>query len=71
MVAWETDVLEALDPAILKDTEQWPQFTLKNVKVFSQITGKSISLLAAHELNSLRVEGMLDEVDRDYSDLGK
>lgn len=65
----EENVIQPLGPSAKDDQSQWPEFTLKNVKVTSP-TGTLVSLLSAHDNAPLRVEGTLDTVDRDYAHLG-
>ena len=67
----EGDFLKPLDPAIREDTDAWPEFVLKNVKVVSQRTGEPASLLAAHGKNLVRVEGVLEEIDDDIAHLSR
>lgn len=65
MTLHEGDVLAPLDPSIRGDTDQWPEFALNHVKVFSQATREPLSLLAAHAGCFVVVEGILEEVDRE------
>lgn len=67
----ETDVLSSLNPSIQNDSDQWPEFVLKNVKVISPETNKPASLLVAHGEYPLRVEGSLEEVDPEDLGIGR
>ena len=67
----EGDFLKPLDPAIRVDTDAWPEFVLKNVKVVSQKTGEPANLLAAHGRFLVRVEGVLEEVDNEIAHLSR
>ncbi|KAL9123356.1 MAG: hypothetical protein Q9187_000083 [Circinaria calcarea] len=64
-------VLEPLERSICDDSTQWPEFSLKNVRVLSEATGGFVSLLAAHQAFSVRVEGILEEIDPAYLALVK
>ena len=69
MVLLEGDVLAPLDASIRGNTDQWPEFSLANVRVVSQETGQPVSLLAAHGGFRVRVEGVLEEVDEENRSL--
>lgn len=64
----EETVLEFKDPSI-KDWDDWPTYSLRKVKVFSQKTGEPASLLTAHKDHSVRVLGQLDTIDAEQSHL--
>lgn len=68
MTVSEEAVLEFKDPSI-KDWDDWPTYTLRKVKVFSQKTGEPGSLLTAHKDHRVRVLGQLDTIDADQSHL--
>ena len=65
MVLLEGDVLTPLDASIREDTDQWPEFSLANVRIVSQETEEPVSLLAAHGGFRVRVEGVLEEIDEE------
>ena len=65
MALLEEDVLEAKDPRI-KDSDEWPSYTLKKTKVLSQVTGEPVSLFAANTDHPVRVLGILDSVNPIY-----
>ena len=67
----ETDLLKALSPAQQADPDDWPQFSLKNVKVTSQSTGERVSLLDAHQGFPVRVEGTLDDILSEHTTLSE
>ena len=70
MVLHEGHVLLPLDASIRADTDRWPEFALNNVKILSQQTREPVSLLGAHARSLVVVEGLLEEVDEENSDLG-
>lgn len=57
------------DPSLI-NTDTWPIFALKKVKVVSQDTGQPVSLLAAQKNNPVRVTGQLLEVEDDLQHRG-
>ena len=59
-ILYESDVLEDLDLSVRDDSDRWPEFALKHVRVFSQITGQMVSLFTCHNDSFLCVEGLLD-----------
>lgn len=63
-------VLEPLESSVRDDSTQWPEFSLKNIKVLSEATGGFVSLLTAHQGFPIRVEGILEEVDPAHLALG-
>lgn len=65
MAILEEDVLEAKDPKI-KDSDNWPSYTLKRVKVLSQKTGDPVSLFAANIDNPVQVFGILEPLNPSY-----
>ena len=67
----EGDFLKPLDPAIQEDSDAWPEFVLKNVKVVSQKTGEPANLLAAHGKFLVRVEGVLEKIDDEHAHLSR
>ena len=71
MAVHEGLVLKAVDESIRDDTDQWPEFSIKNVNVTSQATGELISLLGAHKSSPVCVQGTLEEVDPSHFDLGE
>lgn len=60
----------ALEPNQRDDTDQWPEFGLKNTRVITQTTGELVNLLMAHAGLPIRVEGILEEVDATHRHLG-
>ena len=71
MLIPEVKVLCPKDSAIQGDSDSWPEFGLTKVKITSKETGDLVSLLAAHKNYPVKVEGVLDEVDRDQLHLGR
>ena len=69
MAILEEDVLEAKDPKI-KDSDNWPSYTLKRTKVLSQVTGEPVSLFAANTDHPVQVLGILDPVNPVYKKNG-
>ena len=69
MAVPEEDVLEAKDPDI-KDTDEWPSFSLRKVNVVSMRSGEITSLLDAHQDNPVKVSGQLETMDKDKLSLG-
>ena len=57
------------DPALI-NSDDWPIFALKKVKVVSQQTGELVSLLSAHKDNPVKVTGQLLEIDDVNQHLG-
>lgn len=64
MVVIEEDLLRPKDASI-KNSDNWPTYTLRRAKCFSK-DGNPASLLSAHTNNALRVVGSLDTVDKEY-----
>ena len=64
MVIPEEDLLRPKDPSI-KDSDDWPTYTLRRVKCSSK-DGSPASLLSAQTNNTLDVVGSLDTVDSEY-----
>ena len=62
MALSEEQILEAKDPRI-KDSDNWPSYTLKRTKVLSRKTGDPSSLLEANIDNPVQVFGILDDLD--------
>ena len=62
MAMSEDEVLEAKDPKI-KDSDDWPSYTLKRTKVISQKTGDPVSLFEASIDNPVQVSGVLGVLD--------
>lgn len=69
MLITEDAILKPKDPR-LKNSDDWPNFLLKNVNITNQQTGQQVSLLSAHKGNPVRVTGQLDEVEDEYRSLG-
>ena len=65
MAILENEILEARNPKI-KDSDNWPSYTLKRTKVLSQTTGEPVSLFAANTNNPVQVLGTLETVDPAY-----
>lgn len=61
MVFSEVALLRARDPSIV-NSDDWPVFPLKRVKIFSNSTGLPVSLFAAHQGHAIRVIGYLDKI---------
>ena len=72
-MAWtEEQVLIPLPPERRDvDTDNWPEFTLKHCKILSQKSGDQVSLLTANPGHLVRVEGQLEQVDRELQGLGE
>jgi hypothetical protein len=66
----EERVLRVLDP-VPDDVNEWPDFALKDAKIFYQGKGRYASLLEASEGTPLCVVGVLTSVEDDQLDLGK
>ena len=62
MALSEEQILEAKDPRI-KDSDNWPSYTLKRTKVLSRKTGDPSSLLEANIDNPVQIFGILDDLD--------
>ena len=69
MAVLEEDVLMAKDPS-LRNSDEWPTFSLKKISITSQKTGELCSLLAAHKAHPVTVSGKLEKVDSDLLPLG-
>ena len=69
MAVLEEDVLIAKDPD-LRNSDEWPTFSLKKISITSQKTGELCSLLAAHKAHPVTVSGKLEKVDSDLLPLG-
>ncbi len=54
----------ARDPSI-KNSDDWPVYPLKKVKIVSESTGLPVSLFTAHQGHPIRVLGYLDRIDGD------
>lgn len=61
MVVSEVTLLRARDPSIT-NSDDWPVFPLKRVKIVSHSTGLPVSLFTAHQGHAIRVVGYLDKV---------
>lgn len=61
MVVSEITLLRARDPSIT-NSDDWPVFPLKRVKIVSHSTGLPVSLFTAHQGHAIRVVGYLDKV---------
>ena len=61
----EHDVLKPKDHRI-KDSDDWPSYTLKKTKIFSQTTRELCSLFAANTDHPVNVLGTLETVDPAY-----
>ena len=66
----EEDVLQPRKSNDL-NSDDWPEFKLKQVKITSYETGQDVSLLSAHHGNPIKVSGKLDTVDSHLMHLGK
>jgi len=65
----EERVLKPLDP-VPEDVNDWPDFSLRDVKVFYQGKGRYASLLESSEDTPLCIVGILTPVDEEQQDLG-
>ena len=65
----EERVLKSLDP-VPEDSNVWPDFQLREVKVFYQGKGRYADLLEASEENPLCVVGELMPLDDEQEQLG-
>ena len=70
MVVKEEQLLEPRNPS-LQNPDEWPSFSIKNIRVTSQKTGKDVSLLLAHPENVVNVSGKLDQIDDEFLHLGR
>jgi hypothetical protein len=70
MVLTEDQVLHPLDPASSADSDSWPEFALRDVRVLTQDGRRLTSLFSAHPTQRVVVEAALDKVDRDLRHLG-
>ena len=68
MAIAEENILKPKNSAI-QDFNDWPTYTLRRVKCFSE-DGALVSLLSAHTDNALRIVGALDTVNSELSDNG-
>ena len=66
----EQDFLQSLTPALREATDQWPEFSIKDVRIASQVTNRPISLLSARVGHAVRVAGRLEEIDPAHMHLG-
>ena len=66
----EQNFIQPLAPGLREATDLWPEFSLRDVRITSQLSGKPISLLSAHVNNPVQVEGILEEVDPAHEHLG-
>jgi len=64
MAVSEEDILHARDSRI-EDSDEWPLYTLRKVKVLSKETGEPVSLLSAHNDHPVTVLGTLEAVNSD------
>lgn len=64
----EVSVLKPKDPSI-EDWDDWPTYSLKNIKVIDQVTGLPVSLFTAHKSHPVKVIGHLEAIDDDQSHL--
>lgn len=64
----EESVLKPKDPSI-ENWDDWPTYSLKNIKVFDQVTGLPVSLFTAHKSHPVKVIGHLEAIDDDQSHL--
>lgn len=69
MTVSEESVLEPKDPSI-ENCDDWPIYSLKNIKVHDKLTGLPVSLLTAHKSHPVKVIGHLETVDEDKLHLG-
>ncbi|KAL8830734.1 MAG: hypothetical protein Q9191_001264 [Dirinaria sp. TL-2023a] len=66
MIVPETKLLWPKDPRIT-DSDDWPSYVLRKVKVLSKATGEPVSLLAAHDGHPVKVSGTLEAVEDEHS----
>lgn len=66
----EDRVLQPLDPPS-EDVNEWPDFSLTEVKIFYQGTGKYADLLEASEKVPLCVLGELAPLDEEQQERGQ
>ena len=66
MAVPETKLLRQKDPKI-KNSDDWPSYTLRKAKVLSKVTGGLVSLLAAHSSHAVKVLGTLEAIDAEYA----
>ncbi len=64
MAVSEEDILHARDSRI-GDSDEWPLYTLRKVKVLSKETEEPVSLLSAHNDHPVTVLGTLEAVNSD------
>lgn len=65
----EESVLEPKDPSI-ENWDDWPTYSLKNIRVFNPLTALPVSLFTAHKSHPVKVIGHLETIDDDKSHLG-
>lgn len=70
MAVSEASVLWAKDPSIA-DSDDWPVYSLREVNVFSEFTGETVSLFTANGDHPVRVIGYLEKVDKNQSRFGR
>jgi hypothetical protein len=64
----EEHVLAARDPTLV-DENDWEEFGLTDVKIYTQGKPRFANLLSANEENPVRVSGVLDELEEDQEHL--
>lgn len=64
----EESVLEPKDPSI-EDWDDWPTYSLKNIKVFDPLSALPVSLFTAHKSHPVTVIGHLETIEDDQSHL--
>lgn len=64
----EESVLKPKDPSI-ENWDDWPTYSLKNIKVLEQLTALPVSLFTAHKSHPVKVIGHLETIDDDQSHL--
>jgi hypothetical protein len=64
----EEHVLAARDPTLV-DENDWEEFGLTDVKIYTQGKPRFANLLGANEKNPVRVSGVLDELEEDQEHL--
>ena len=69
MTCSELDILKPKDPSI-ENWDDWPTYSLRKTSIISQKTGKSTSLLKAHENHAVKISGFLETIDPDQAHLG-
>lgn len=66
----EVTLLRARDPSIV-NSDDWPVFPLKRVKIVSNSTGLPVSLFTAHQGHAIRVIGYLDKIGAENAHMGE